>query len=223
GYSGSGDLAYVIYTSGTTGVPKGVMVEHRSVCNYNEWMFDHDCYDNTYIIDCSSSISFDATVNVLLTPLCNGQQVIICREAIKQDINLYLNYIRSHKIELIKVTPSYFSVLLNSINDNNSQLDYLKCIIVGGEKANKVDLEEFVKLNPEITILHHYGPTEATVGVTSFTYFIKRFDESLFNNIQSIPLGKASINTSLYVLDVHMMPVPEGVVGELYIGGSGLA
>uniref|UniRef100_UPI00227D61D6 AMP-binding protein n=1 Tax=Sinomicrobium oceani TaxID=1150368 RepID=UPI00227D61D6 len=66
-YGNPDSLAYIIYTSGTTGKPKGVMIEHKSVVNYNQWMFGNSCYAYTQIIDCSSSFSFDATVNVLLT------------------------------------------------------------------------------------------------------------------------------------------------------------
>ncbi|NOU19049.1 MAG: amino acid adenylation domain-containing protein [Bacteroidales bacterium] len=218
-YSTAGDLAYVIYTSGTTGKPKGATITHRSICNYNQWIYSHSCYVNAQIIDCSSSISFDATVNVLLTPLCYGQQVVICKAGIKQDINLYLDYINRHKIELIKVTPSYFSLLLNSSRGNN-KLELLKCIIVGGEKANKVELEEFIRLNPSIEILHHYGPTETTVGITSFTDFNNK---ELLNSLESIPLGKVTSNNMAYVLDSNNIPVPINIIGELHIGGVSLA
>ncbi len=218
-FSKSTDLAYVIYTSGTTGKPKGATIAHRSVCNYNQWINNHSCYIKTHIVDCSSSISFDATVNVLLTPLCNGQHVVICDEIIKHDINLYVDYIHKHKIELIKVTPSYFTLLLNNIR-GNKKLDYLKCIIVGGEKANKVEVEEFIGLYSEIAILHHYGPTETTVGITSFTDFS---NTKLLNNLVSIPLGKVANNNQAYVLDSNKTPVPIGLIGELYIGGVNLA
>ncbi|OXE95012.1 AMP-binding protein, partial [Flavobacterium araucananum] len=174
----------------------GVMIEHNSVCNYNQWMFDHNSYANTNIVDCSSSVSFDATVNVLLTPLCYGQRVVICKEGIKQDSNLYLDYIKRYKIELIKVTPTYLSLLLNSTRINNERLIYLKCIIIGGEKVNKVELEDFMRFNPTIEILHHYGPTETTVGVTSFTDFDNKL---LMSNMGSVPLGKITINTRAYV------------------------
>jgi len=217
--NGTSNLAYVIYTSGTTGKPKGVMVSHQAVNNYNNWIYSHNCYSKANIIDCSSSFSFDATVNVLITPLCHGQQVILCTEVVKKDINLFLDHVNRKKIELIKITPSYLSNLLSHTRAYG-QIEYLKCIILGGEKANKVDIQEFIGLNPEIEILHHYGPTETTVGVTSFIDFT---NNTLLDNISRIPIGKISSNNQAYVLDKNNAPVPIGVTGELHIGGAGLA
>ena len=111
--SQASDLAYVIYTSGTTGQPKGVMITHKSVNNYNIWMNSHSCFQQAEIVDCSSSISFDATVNVLLSPLVSGKNVILGETYIKQDPCLYINYLEQFMVNLIKVTPSYFSNLLN--------------------------------------------------------------------------------------------------------------
>ncbi|WP_339145038.1 AMP-binding protein, partial [Croceitalea sp. MTPC5] len=189
-----------------------------SIMNYNTWIFNHDCYSQNQHIDCSSSMVFDATVNVLLTPLCYGQQVFICSKAIKQDVKRYLDYLDKHGIELIKITPTYLSILLNTITEGNRPTK-LKCIIIGGEKANKEELEKFMKLYPSCKILHHYGPTETTVGVTSF----QDFNEGTMDGFISVPLGKVAMNTRAYVLDNYGTPVPIGVVGELYIAGAGLA
>ncbi|WP_345027173.1 amino acid adenylation domain-containing protein, partial [Flavivirga jejuensis] len=218
-FSGSTDLAYVIYTSGTTGKPKGVMITHRSVSNYNQWIGGHECYANSRIIDCSSSFSFDATLNVLITPLCFGQQVVLCNESIKKDINLYLDHLHFQKVELIKITPSYLSMLLNH-SQGNDKLEYLKCLILGGEKANKSELETFIKLNPKIDILHHYGPTETTVGITSFVDFSNK---NLLDNVNSLPIGKVAINNRAYVLNTDLDVVPVGVIGELHIAGAALS
>ncbi|MED7789652.1 non-ribosomal peptide synthetase, partial [Francisella sp. 19X1-34] len=214
--SSSTDLAYVIYTSGTTGLPKGVMIQHNSIANYNQWMDNHYYFNDSSIIDCSASISFDATVNVLITPLCLSQTVVICRKNIKEDIKLYLNYIYENKIELIKITPSYLSILLSYIKEKKYEFKYLKSIIIGGEKVNKKELEGFINFYPNINIIHHYGPTETTVGTTSFINFGKIYS-------QSIPIGKVAINNKAYILDQYQQPLPVGVVGELYIGGAGLA
>ncbi|WP_326492557.1 AMP-binding protein, partial [Sinomicrobium oceani] len=73
----------------------------------------------------------------------------------------------------------------------NNKLDYLKCIIVGGEKAKKEELEEFIRLNPSIEILHHYGPTETTIGIVCFTDFDNK---ELINKQETIPLGKVASN-----------------------------
>lgn len=219
----SRNLAYVIYTSGTTGNPKGVMIEHTSVVNYNQWMISHSCYANSDIVDCSSSISFDATVNVLLTPLVCGQSVVICKEEVKQDIALFIDYIAKNKINLVKVTPTYLSGLIGYIKTFSKELQKLvslRCIIVGGEKANKANIESFIKLYPKCKVLHHYGPTETTVGVTSFTDFK---NTKLLEDLDSVPLGRIMINNKAYVLDNNLKPMPIGGIGMLYIGGASLA
>ena len=214
------DLAYVIYTSGTTGKPKGVMISHQNVSHYCDWLLCHAPYQRVNRVDCSSSPAFDFTVSVLFVPLLSGKKIILCEEEIKRDASLYIDYIQSQDIELIKVTPSYLSgmLLTDTQGSLKRKLSGLKCLILGGEKANIHDIRLFRNIVSECDVINHYGPTETTVGCISHTIQAGEDDSEL----NDIPLGRIANNSEAYILDTGQKLVPIGAIGELYIGGSGV-
>ena len=210
--TGSTNLAYMIYTSGTTGTPKGTMIEHRSYINYHKWLISYSVISRKDNIDNSLSIAFDGSITTYFSPLLLGAKIIICPDKFKKDIACYINYLNKNKISITKTTPSFF----NLINSNYKYFPYLKLIILGGENINSQIIKEFILNNPKVSIVNEYGPTEATIGCSK-----KKF------NTNSIPtcnnIGSPGNNTQLYILDIYLAPVPIGVIGELYIGGEGLA
>ncbi|MBS0357874.1 MAG: amino acid adenylation domain-containing protein, partial [Proteobacteria bacterium] len=211
-------VLYVIYTSGTTGNPKGVIITHEAVMNYFANMDVLSAFNNEDVIDCSSSISFDATVQVLLYPLSMGKTVSLCRLKVKQEPSEYLRYLQENKVNVIKATPSYLNSLLSHMGSQSQALPSLSVLIVGGEAISKIDLLRWHEHYPQCRIMHHYGPTETTVG--SLYHWVD-FEKNQYPG--QIPLGKPQCNTRCYVLDSEMNPLPIGVIGELYIGGLGLA
>ena len=210
--TGSTNLAYMIYTSGTTGTPKGTMIEHRSYINYHKWLISYSIISRKDNIDNSLSIAFDGSITTYFSPLLLGAKIIICPDKFKKDIACYINYLNKNKISITKTTPSFF----NLINSNYKYFPYLKLIILGGENINSQIIKEFILNNPKVSIVNEYGPTEATIGCSK-----KKF------NTNSIPtcnnIGSPGNNTQLYILDIYLAPVPIGIIGELYIGGEGLA
>ena len=208
-YGNATDLAYVIYTSGTTGQPKGVMVEHRSVLNY---LTNVDAYfKNINYVDFSSNLAFDASLTTTLIPLLLGKQVVIYADRL-EDIKLYIKHVCKFKIDFVKSTPMYLSQFAVQAQDSKQQVSIKRCF-VGGEKFEERQLQVISGCFQEI--YDEYGPTEATVGALNVrkTKFL-----STFNCI-----GKPYANYKAYVLDINQTPLPIGVIGELYIGGDGLA
>ena len=220
-HSQSTDLAYIIYTSGTTGVPKGVMITHQNVSNYLSSITQNKIYQQGTSVDCSSSIAFDATIAVLFAPLVSGRRIILCSRDTKQDTHLYLTHMKKQAVDLIRMTPSYLSALLTTVDHKKLQesLTQVRCLIVGGEKANVTDICTWMKLIPNCAVINHYGPTETTVACALFNISDLKQAEAL----KKIPLGNPAHNHQFYVLDRFCHPVPVGVVGELYVGGSGVA
>ncbi len=208
-------LAYIIYTSGTTGNPKGVMVEHRNVVNYLFWMKVDNYFLGVNNIDASIEYFFDALAQVLFTPLVEGKKVVIASQDRKRDIVIYVNYLIDNKIELIKVTPSYLEWLVDELlNDEWKESICLRKIIVGGERTNLILRNRLSSLPYEI--IHHYGPTEATIGCLSML-----IDKNKLPDFFS--LGKFTHNINGYILNNNLQLLPIGSMGELYIGGDGVA
>lgn len=215
----SSNLAYVIYTSGSTGTPKGVLIEHASVINYGLWFAQCCASQPQQRIDFSANPNFDMAITVSILPLMLGQSLVICPEPVKKDLRLYLHYLNTQRIEMIKLTPSYFKVLLMEIKNNNSALPHLKSIILGGEQLMTAECQAWLELYPDHLLVNEYGPTETTVGIS-----IYKIDQ---NNIQNretnIPIGYCAKNCYCHILDADKNPVTEGESGELYIGGTCLA
>ncbi|KTD12039.1 non-ribosomal peptide synthetase [Legionella gratiana] len=212
------DLAYVIYTSGSTGKPKGVMITHRNVNHFVHWFGKAISISSKDIFDFSSSISFDFSVACTLFPLLKGIKIAICSETDKKNPYLYLKHLQDAHVSIIKITPSRFRQINSIVLSEKKKLD-LKYIVFGGETLLAKDIKDWLKQFPQHKLFCEYGPTEATVA-SSWIIIDK-------NNIDHykhrIPIGKPALNTKFFILDKNMQPVPVGALGELYIGGDGIA
>lgn len=201
----SSNLAYVIYTSGTTGKPKGVMIEQRNVINY---LFNLEAKQlPVNNIDFSSNLAFDLSVTTTLYPLCFGKTIFPFNGSLAE-VDRFIQHIKNNKIDLVKSTPTFLSSISGAF-DNDYKLKYS---IVGGEKLEESKCRNILSYCS--TIIDEYGPTEATVGTTVF---------EINNHVKSFNIGKCYYNYKTYVLDENKAVLPVGAVGELYIGGSGVA
>lgn len=208
------DLAYVIYTSGSTGEPKGVLIEQENVLNYSENFVENCLTENTTRIDFSANYAFDMAVTTTLVALLSGLTIVITDDKTKKDCHNYLSYLRDNKINILKITPSYFKVLLYEIERNTIDLPDLRLILLGGEKLHTLDCARWHKKFPEHALINEYGPTETTVGVTWY-----KFSNHGINAIHpDVPIGKPGKNCAFYLVDKNKL-VAEGEIGELYIGG----
>lgn len=213
------NLAYTIYTSGSTGKPKGVLIEHKSVVNYIKWFNEYSRCQPQDRIDFSSSIIFDMAVTTTITALASGLQVVICPDEIKKNITQYLFHLKKNKINIIKLTPSYFKVLIQEAKNKPVALPDLTSIILGGEVLFTKECTLWLGLYPKHALYNEYGPTEATVAVSQY----KVTKENLPSLGMIVPIGKPGENVHCIVLNDNGQPVIPGELGELHIGGICLA
>lgn len=197
-------LAYVIYTSGTTGTPKGVMITHRNIINYYANVSHY--LNDVENIDFSTSIAFDLSVTTTLISLLCGKKIIIFSENLRS-VEKYILHLQENNINFIKLTPSFLTQVFSF-----PQSTRIKVCFVGGEKLLKTQLDCLLKHCD--VVYDEYGPTENTVGT-----LIKKTNK--LSVVASI--GKPYFNHKVYVLNENRQPVKIGVIGELYVGGAGLA
>ena len=206
-------LAYLLYTSGSTGKPKGVEVEHRGLVNYVNWAIQQYVRGRTLAFPLFSPFTFDLTVTSIYVPLLSGGQVVIYPEG-DEAIDLSLQRIfQENAVDVIKLTPSHLA-LVNGMTIGSR----VKTLILGGEDL-KTSLAGAIANASDhpIEIYNEYGPTEATVGC-----MIHRFELEP-NAPTSVSIGKPAAGSEIYLLDEQLNLVPQGAVGEIFIGGPGLA
>ena len=208
------DPAYVMYTSGSTGKPKGVVVPHRGpVRLVHEANFATIDEERTFLL--LAPISFDASTLELWGALLRGGRLVIYAERIPTSEDLE-RVVTERGVTTVWLTAALF----NSIVDERPRaLASLREILTGGEALSVAHIQRAHRELPAtVQLINGYGPTENT----TFTccHWIPR---DLPDDIPSIPIGTPISNTKVYLLDEAMQPVPQGVPGELMIGGDGLA
>ncbi|MEV4102645.1 amino acid adenylation domain-containing protein [Nonomuraea sp. NPDC049649] len=201
------DVAYVIYTSGTTGRPKGVEIQHRQALVYLAGLRARLGLEPGGSYGLLQSLAFDFGVTVFYACLMTGGTLhIIPSRTAGHEL---AEYVRDTGIDYLKITPSHLAAL---------QADVLprELLILGGEAAPR-DWAEELAASGRCRVVNHYGPTEATVGVTTYPV------EGTGGTTTTLPIGRPLPGARSYVLDEHLQPVPIGVAGELYLGGDRLA
>jgi amino acid adenylation domain-containing protein len=213
--AGPENMVYVIYTSGSTGTPKGVMINHRSLLNYLGWA------EKAYRIGggsrtlVHSPFSFDLTITGLLLPLIAGGTVELVNpgDELEHLCDALAN--PEQHYSLIKLTPSHLQVL-SSWLDGRDRCGPVDALIIGGEALPGDMLSVWQQRSAKTRLINEYGPTETVVGCS--IYEVPAAPCS-----GSIPIGRPISNMQMYVLDEAMRLVPAGVIGEIYIGGEGVA
>jgi amino acid adenylation domain-containing protein/FkbH-like protein len=213
------DVLYVIYTSGTTGRPKGTLIRDGSLVNYVCWLreaFSLKPSDSSVLL---SSYAFDLGYTSLWGTLLNGGCLhLVPRDLVKKPEAL-ISYIAERRISFIKTTPSLFHLIARAANADELRDSALHLVLLGGEEIQVEDLEAFIRLKPDVTLVNHYGPTEATIGAIAH-----RINTAQLSSYRARPvIGKPIANNKVYILDEGMRPAPPGIDGELFIAGAGLA
>jgi len=217
---GSGDVAYLMHTSGSTGVPKGVLVEHGSVLNLTLWAVTaFDIGRDSRMMQFHRAW-FDASVQEIFSALAGGAILFPVDERIKMSPRLLLAWMRAKSITHCDLTPSYLSEILleaaASGDAHRNLLPELEVMILGGEPLRSDHVAEwFARMPDSHRVFNLYGPTEATV--TASWHPVGRTLPA------NIPIGRPIPNTAMWILDENGVPCADGEVGEIHIGGAGLA
>jgi len=204
------DLAYVIFTSGSTGRPKGAMNEHRGIVNRLLWMQEQYALGVDDAVLQKTPFSFDVSVWEFFWPLMTGARLVIARPEGHRDSAYLVRLIGERAITTLHFVPSMLRAFLEE--QGLEACRSLKRVICSGEALPHELQERFFARLPGVELHNLYGPTEAAVDVTYWA--CRPGDERL-----TVPIGRPVANTQIYVLDAQMRPVPQGVFGELYIGG----
>ncbi|HEY1811411.1 MAG TPA: amino acid adenylation domain-containing protein [Kofleriaceae bacterium] len=204
--------AYVMYTSGSTGTPKGVQIEHRSIVRLVGAPAYVQLGPDTRFLH-AAPLGFDASTLELWGPLVHGGTCVIYREPIPTGRGL-AKVIAAHGVTAMWLTAALF----NSVVDEDPRLlAGVKQLFTGGEALSPSHVRRALAALPGTELVNGYGPTECTTFTT--TYRIPRDIAAE----QAIPIGTPIADTQCYVLARDRSPVPIGIVGELYVGGLGVA
>ncbi|WP_370949849.1 amino acid adenylation domain-containing protein [Amycolatopsis sp. cg5] len=196
-------LAYVMFTSGSTGTPKGVAISHRNIVSLAA---DRHWREPQRVLF-HSSHAFDAATYEIWVPLLAGGQVIVAPREL--DSATLRRLVAEHEVTSTFITSALFAHFAEEAPDCFSGL---REVWTGGDAASPAAFERVLAHCPDTTVVHVYGPTEAT----TFATCRPALDAAT-------PIGRPMDNTRTYVLDARLNPVPPGVPGELYLAGDGLA
>ncbi|MFC6021360.1 amino acid adenylation domain-containing protein [Plantactinospora solaniradicis] len=211
--AGPDDLAYVIYTSGSTGQPKGVAVQHRQLVRYLDGMRERLDVVPGSRFGLLQSLSFDFAVTMFYLALATGGRVaLIPRRGTAQEV---ADQVSSGRIDYLKLTPSHLAALAAEVPA--ASLLPRRALVLGGEASRADWTRELAGLSPA-AVVNHYGPTEATVGVTTY-----QVSPAVDPGSVTTPIGRPLPHAQVHVLDRLLRPVPVGAVGELHLGGDRLA
>ena len=206
-------LAYVMYTSGSTGKPKGVGNRHVSLFNQLVWMEALFQSGGNDVVLQKTPYSFDVSLLELFWPLTNGSTLVIAAPGDHRDPARLMDVIRTHGVTTIHFVPSMLQAFM--AHDVAAHCASLKRIICIGEALPASVTHDVLQRLPQVDLYNMYGPTEAAIDVTSW---LCRPDDVL-----NVPIGRPVSDTRAYVLDAALRLVPQGTMGELYLGGISLA
>ncbi len=210
------DILYAITTSGSTGTPKTAGVYHSGFRNLVHWYVNELSMSAADVVHVVSALSFDLTQKNIFAPLMLGATLCLSKAEIF-DPEIVTDEIRSAGVTWMNTTPSHFYSLLEFNRGRYSALSTLRRVVLGGESVDPGRLREWYDSMGSAAplVINTYGPTECTDVVA---YHVLTAED--LAGTRPIPIGRAVHNVSLYILDTKMNPVPQGVRGNLWVGGA---
>ena len=204
-------LAYVIYTSGSTGRPKGVAVTHRNIVRLvKETNYARFGPEEVFLH--LAPLAFDASTFEIWGPLLGGGRLVVFPPE-RPSLEELGRALTRHKVTTLFLTTALFNLL---VDERLEDLGKVSQLLAGGEVMSVTHVRRVADGRPGCVMSAVYGPTEATT-------FASHCPMGGRGEATSVPIGRPIANTTLYVLDRNLTPVPEGVAGEIYVGGDGVA
>ncbi len=210
------ELSYMIYTSGSTGKPKGVMLRHKGICNY---LLPHPANIHMHYLKNNienylsvTTVSFDMSFKEHTAALCNGKTLIFAAEDQMNDPRALAELMHKYDVDCINATPSRLQQYMQ-YEPFREGLSKCKLVMSGGEGYPMSLRDDIRKCSPDIRIFNTYGPTEITVSCNACD----------LTEAQLVTVGKPLLGYKEYIVDKFGDLAPYGVVGELYVGGIGVA
>jgi mycobactin peptide synthetase MbtE len=207
------NTAYLIYTSGSTGLPKGVPVPHRPIAEYFVWFGrDYAVSHDDRLLQVASP-SFDVSIGEIFGMLAAGARLVIPKPGGLTDIGYLTDLLRDEGITSMHFVPSLLGLFLSLPGVNEWRT--LRRVPIGGE-ALPGELADKFHATFDALLHNFYGPTETVLNCT-------RYKVDGRQGARVVPIGTPKINTTIHLLDDALQPVPPGVIGEIYIGGTHVA
>ncbi|HZF40192.1 MAG TPA: amino acid adenylation domain-containing protein [Blastocatellia bacterium] len=212
------DLAYVIYTSGSTGRPKGVAMSHGPIACMVWWQMQSSRATAGTRTAQFASLSFDVSFQEIISTLCSGGVLVLVSEETRRDAESLGRLLEGAQIERLFAPMVMLQQLAERAEASNSMPRGLREIMTAGEQLRITpQIERFFTRLANCTLYNHYGPSE-THAATAFA-----LDGDARDWPRLPPIGRALPHARVYILDERLEPAPAGVIGELTVGGSGLA
>lgn len=211
------DPVYIIFTSGSTGTPKGIVISHRSVIDFIEWMAEACEINEENIMGNQAPFYFDLSVkDIYLTLKCGATMHILSKKQLMFP-TILVDYLNEKKVNTLIWATSAFNLISNSKILEKKKIENLQKVILGGEALLAKHLNTWRKAMPNTQYINLYGPTEVTVDCTYYKI------EREYQDHEPIPIGKACENKQIILLDENLKEVEDGTPGEICVRGIGLA
>ncbi|MBV9790645.1 MAG: amino acid adenylation domain-containing protein [Chloroflexi bacterium] len=211
-------LAYLIFTSGSTGRPKGIAMPHRALVNLMRWQLDQTVLREPARTLQFAPIGFDVSCQELLTSWGSGGTLVLISEEQRRDPVALLSVLREQQVARLFLPFVMLQQLAEAALTLDLIPDSLREIMTAGEQLQITpSIAAFFERLPGCTLHNHYGPSETHVA----THETLSGPPAAWAALP--PIGRPIANTQTYILDALLQPVPIGAVGELYLGGAGLA
>ncbi|MFI6641752.1 amino acid adenylation domain-containing protein [Streptomyces sp. NPDC050504] len=209
---GPDQLAYLYFTSGSTGEPKGAMCEHAGFVNHLYAKIEDQSIGEGTVVAQTAPQSFDISLWQLVGALVVGGRTLIVEQDAVLDVDRYLDTIEQGGVAVLQAVPSYLEVLLTRLEENPRELPALSCVSVTGEALKKELTKRWFARFPHIALMNAYGLTETSDDT----------NHEVMTGVpvwDSVPLGPAVRNVTVYIVDEELRPVPLGAPGEIVFSG----